>query len=370
MTQSGLNSRFRKIGDGSGQTQEERFYREELQLAFRNRGMPLEALRYPVTPTGLHYLLTHYDIPEVSVDEWQLRIEGLISNPLSLSLEEIKARPAITRAVTMECAGNGRALLTPRSISQPWLVGAIGTAEWTGTPLCGLLAEAGIDDSSAAEILFTGLDRGVQGEQVQYYQRSLSLKEASKEEVLLVYDMNGAPLQPQHGFPLRLIVPGWYGMTSVKWLSHIEAIAEPFEGYQMTSYRYSQSVDDLGEPVNAIRVRSLMVPPGIPDFLTRTRLVDAGKVVLTGRAWAGNLQVARVEVSIDGGRTWSDGELGEQGASFAWRAWSFEWQARPGKQVLCVRATDAEGNVQPTDQPWNYRGMGNNMIQRVDVIVE
>jgi DMSO/TMAO reductase YedYZ molybdopterin-dependent catalytic subunit len=369
MTQVHENSMFKTVGDGSGLEKDRRFHKEELQLAFRNRGMPLEALRYPITPTGMHYLLIHFDIPYVALEDWRLVIGGLVSNPISLSLEEIKERPAVRMPVTMECAGNGRALLSPRSISQPWLVEAIGTAEWKGTQLRGILEDAGVSDN-AAEILFTGLDRGIQGEEVQYYQRSLSLEDATREEVLLAYEMNGAPLEPQHGYPLRLVVPGWYGMTSVKWLDRIEAIAEPFQGYQMDSYRYRQGVDETGEPVTEIQVRSLMIPPGIPDFLTRTRVVEAGEVTLSGRAWAGRLGVSRVEVSADGGRTWSDGELGQQVGPFAWRSWSFGWQAEPGQHTLCVRATDTEGNMQPVDQPWNFQGMGNNMIHRVDVIVD
>ena len=174
-------------------------------------------MRYPITPTGLHYLLVHYDIPYVDTGQWRLNLRGLVSNPMSLTLDEIISRPAVTMPVTMECAGNGRALLSPRPVSQPWLVEAIGTAEWIGTPLRGVLEDMGIADD-AVELLFTGLDRGVQGDEVQYYQRSLSIADASREEVLLAWAMNGQPLQPQHGYPLRLIVPGWYGMTSVKWL--------------------------------------------------------------------------------------------------------------------------------------------------------
>ena len=240
------------------------FTPEELQLAFRNRGMPLEALRYPITPTGMHYLLTHFDVPEVDVAAWQLRVGGLVSQELTLDLDAIRARPATTLAVTMECAGNGRALLTPRPISQPWMLEAVGTAEWTGTPLRGVLEEAGIADG-AVEVVFTGLDRGVQGEEVQSYQRSLTVEEATRPEVLLAYEMNGAPLEPQHGYPLRLLVPGWYGMTSVKWLDRIELVAEPFNGYQMGgAYTYRQTRDEPGVPVDLIRVRALMVPPGIP----------------------------------------------------------------------------------------------------------
>ncbi len=361
---------FPDVGDGSGFEDTDRVFKEELQLALRNRGMPLEGLRYAVTPTGMHYLLVHYDIPEVNVRDWRLNVGGLVSRPLSLALEDIRKRPARTIAVTMECAGNGRALFAPRRISQPWLVEAIGTAEWTGTPLRGLLEEAGVR-RDAADIVFTALDRGVEGGEVQTYQRSLTLSEAMREEVLLAYEMNGAPLQPQHGYPLRLVVPGWYGMTSVKWLERVEAVAEPFQGYQMARvYRYSQTADGPGEAVTLIRVRALMIPPGIPDFLTRTRLVQAGAVTLAGKAWAGRLGVSRVEVSVDGGATWSDAKLAEQVSPYAWRAWTFPWNAKRGTHTLCVRATDSEGNVQPVEQEWNFGGYGNNSIQRVTVIVE
>ena len=189
--------------------------------------------------------------------------------------------------------------------------------------------------------------------------------------MLLAYEMNGETLQPQHGYPLRLIVPDWYGMTSVKWLDRIEAIAQPFEGYQMTqAYRNAQDADGPGEPVTLIKVRALMIPPGIPDFLTRTRLVEAGPATLEGRAWAGRSDVSRVEVSVDGGSTWSDAQLEERASPHAWRGWSFRWEAISGMHTLCVRATDTEGSLQPVTQSWNFQGMGNNMVQRVDVVVE
>ncbi len=196
---------------------------DELQLAVRNHSLPLEALRYPITPIGLHYLLIHFDIPRVEASDWRLAIGGHVRRPLMLTLDEIKRRPAVTRAVTLECAGNGRANLSPRPLSQPWLFEAVGTAEWTGTPLRPLLEEAEALDG-AVEVVFTGLDRGVQGGVEQQYERSLSVAEASREEILLAYAINGQPLPPQHGFPLRLVVPGWYGMTHVKWLRSITLV--------------------------------------------------------------------------------------------------------------------------------------------------
>jgi DMSO/TMAO reductase YedYZ molybdopterin-dependent catalytic subunit len=340
---------------------------EELALAGRNRGMPLEALRYDITPTGLHYLLVHFDIPAVDATTWRLRLDGLVDRPLELKLEDLRSRPRRTVPVTLECAGNGRARLQPRPLSNPWLLEAIGTAEWTGTPLGPLLDEAGVRDD-AVELVFTGHDRGVQGGVEHDYQRSLALAEARRPEVLLVDEMNGEPLQPQHGAPVRLLVPGWYGMTSVKWLRRIEAVAEPFEGYQQASaYHFRQSADDPGTPVSRIRVRALMAPPGIPDFFTRRRLVDAGPVTLRGRAWGGRAPIRRVEVGVDD--AWADATLEQPLGDWAWRGWSFEWDAAPGEHELTCRATDAAGEIQPLEPPWNYQGMGNNGVQRIGVTV-
>jgi DMSO/TMAO reductase YedYZ molybdopterin-dependent catalytic subunit len=340
---------------------------EELALAARNHGMPLEGMRYDITPIGMHYLLIHFDVPAVEAETWQLRIDGRVAQALQLTLDDIRSRPAVTMPVTMECAGNGRARLEPRPISQPWLNEAIGTAEWTGTPLAALLEEAEVEPD-AVELVFTGADRGVQGDVEHDYQRSLSVSEAMRPEVMLAYQMNGRPLEPQHGFPLRLLVPGWYGMTSVKWLTRIEAVAEPFEGFQQAdAYRYQQTEEDPGERVDRIRVRALMIPPGIPNFLTRTRTVQRGRVRLHGRTWSGTAPVTRVEVGIDG--IWQEAKLKGPLGEWAWRGWWFEWDAMPGEHVISCRATDAEGNTQPTEQPWNIQGLGNNLVQEIQVTV-
>ena len=343
---------------------------EELQLAARNHGMPLEALRFDVTPIGLHYLLTHYDIPVVDPSSWRLEVDGEVARPLALTLGELRARPARELAVTMECAGNGRVHVEPHVVSQPWLLEAVGTARWRGTPLAALLEEAGMGDD-AAEVLFTGLDRGVEGEEEQSYARSVPLAEALRADVLLAYEVNGVPLPPQHGFPLRLLVPGWYGMTSVKWLSRITVLTSPFDGYQQRhSYRLRQEEDEMGTPLSRIQVRALMAPPGIPEFLTRARVVQAGPVELEGRAWSGEAEVAGVGVSIDGGVSWAEAELGPAALGrWAWRRWSFAWDARPGAYEVCCRARDEHGNVQALEPSWNLGGYANNAVQRVPVTV-
>ncbi len=342
---------------------------DELQLAARNHGMPLEALRHETTPAGLHYLLVHYDIPVVDPAAWRLTVGGRTERALELSLEDLRARPAVTAPVTMECAGNGRARLDPRPVSQPWLAEAIGTAEWTGTPLAPLLAEAGLLDD-AREVVFTGLDRGVEGGAEQVYERSLELADAQRDDVLLAYAMGGAPLPPQHGFPLRLVVPGWYGMTAVKWLDRITVVAEPFAGYQQaTAYRMRQDPDEAGTPITRIEPRSLITPPGIPDFMTRRRHLPVGDVRLEGRAWSGWGPIERVEVSADGGATWDRALVGDPPGPAAWAPWSFEWEAKAGDHVLSARATDATGRSQPDAPRWNVGGYSNNAIQRMPVSV-
>jgi DMSO/TMAO reductase YedYZ molybdopterin-dependent catalytic subunit len=342
---------------------------EELQLAARNHGMPLEALQHDLTPVGLHYLLVHYDIPVVDQDGWCLTVAGRVRRQLELSLEDLRARPAVTQVVTMECAGNGRARLTPRPISQPWLLEAVGNAEWTGVRLAELLDEAGLADD-AVELVFTGLDRGVEGGIEQSYERSLTISEARREEVVLAYAFNGLPLPPQHGFPVRLLVPGWYGMASVKWLARITAVAEPFTGYQQArAYRFRQQPDEVGKPVDRIAVRSLMVPPGIPDFLTRRRFLQPGPCTLTGRAWSGHGPITSVDVSTDGGGSWHAAEVGPSAGTYGWHAWTWTWEARSGEHELCSRATDSAGNIQPLTPAWNVGGYAVNAVQRVPALV-
>ena len=340
---------------------------EEVLLAFRNRGMPLEGMRYDITPTGLHYLLIHWDIPDADASTWRLAIDGAVDKPLELSMDDLRARPRVTHAVTMECAGNGRAQFSPRPIGQPWLHEAIGTAEWTGAPLRDVLDDAGVKPD-AVELVFTGADSGYQGDVLQDYQRSLTVADATRAEVLLAYEMNGRPLEPQHGFPLRLLVPGWYGMTSVKWLVRIEAVTKPFDGYQQSvAYRLQQNDDDPGTLVTRIMPRALMIPPGITDYPARRRFLGPGRVVLRGRAWSGRAPVDRVKVAVDG--AWSDATLEKPVGEFAWRGWSFAWDASPGEHELACRASDAAGNAQPLDQSWSLGGFANNLVQRVNVTV-
>src|SRR5512145_679347 len=342
-----------------------RFTAEEVGLAARNRGMPLEALRYDVTPAGLHYLLIHFDIPVAEESAWRLELHGLFNERTSLALDDIRRLPAKTLRVTMECAGNGRAQMSPRYPSVPWIEEGVSTAEWTGVALADLLPTL---RPEATELVFHGADRGVDGGVEHHFGRSLSRQEALRGDVIVAYAMNGAPLPPQHGAPLRLVVPGWYGMASVKWLRSIEAIAAPFEGLQQArSYHFRRTPDEKGEPCTLMRVNSLMAPPGIPDFYTRRRIVEAGPVAIVGRAWSGAAPIERVEFGIDG--AWSRADVAPGRRAHCWQEWNFLWQAAPGEHNLACRATDAVGNTQPLEPPWDLAGFGNNGVQRIRVAV-
>ena len=308
-------------------TTEPTITRDELQLATRNHGFPLEMLRHDITPVGLHYLLVHYDVPDVHPDAWALEVRGAVDAPVFLGLEDLRRRPSTSVTMTMECAGNGRALLTERPISQPWLVEAVGTATWTGVPVADLLDEAGADDS-AVDVLFTGADRGVEGGEAQSYARAVPIEECRRDDVMLAYEMNGVPLPPQHGFPLRLVVPGWYGMANVKWLTSIEvldrAVSRLPAGHGVPVPRPTPMI--RAEPVTRVAPRSLMMPPGVPDFLTRRRFLPAEPVELMGRTWSGRVP-GRRRRGLDRRRD----DVGAMPSSvptasrYEWRRWTLRW---------------------------------------------
>jgi DMSO/TMAO reductase YedYZ molybdopterin-dependent catalytic subunit len=239
---------------------------------------------------------------------------------------------------------------------------------WTGTPLRGLLVEAGYDDR-AVEVVFTGADHGVERGVEQDYARSLSIGEALRDDVLVAYAVNDVPLPPQHGFPLRLVVPGWYGMAHVKWLRSVEVVDHRFDGFQMSAYRLRASADDPGEPLTRMEPRALVSPPGWPDFMSRARFAHAGPLTVEGRAWSGWAPVDHVEVTFDGGRTWQPAALDPERGRWAWRRWSTDWVATPGRHILSARAADATGRRQAERPDWNRGGFAGSLGQQVEVHV-
>jgi DMSO/TMAO reductase YedYZ molybdopterin-dependent catalytic subunit len=331
-----------------------------------NAETPLSALDQPLTPADLFYVRNHFDVPELDAGRFRLRIGGLVRRPLELSLEELRRFPERAVTATLECAGNGRALMRPAPRGTPWVFGAVSTATFTGTPLGGPLEEAGLLPE-AVELLFAGADGGevAPGRAVRF-ERSLRRTAAGREDVLLAWAMNGEPLAPDHGHPLRLVVPGWYGVASVKWLVEIAALEEPFTGYyQREKYVYEgePGVPD-GEPVTSMRVRSVIARPADGEE------VRSGAVEMAGTAWSGKARVVRVAVSADGGVTWAPARLGRAASEYGVVPWTLVWNPPgPGDYELLARATDAAGNTQPLEPRWNAHGYGNNVAQRVRVRV-
>ncbi|MCM8749218.1 sulfite oxidase [Thermomicrobiaceae bacterium CFH 74404] len=332
-----------------------------------NAETPPDALAEPLTPAELFYVRNHFAVPRIDPHAWRLRVEGAVERALELSLEDVQQLPSRTITVTLECAGNGRTLLTPTPGGTPWRLGAVGTARFTGAPLSLLLDRAGLRPE-AVELLFVGADQGeVEPGRVEPFARSLPVEEARGPDVLLAWAMNDEPLTADHGFPVRLVVPGWYGMASVKWLARIVALEQAFEGYfQREHYRYVQSDDPVEDapPVTRARVRSLIVRPADGARL------PLAPVEFSGIAWSGYGPVTRVEVSIDGGASWAAAELGADQGLYAARPWSFRWHPpQPGRYTVLARATDALGNSQPLSPQWNRQGYGNNACQAIQVVV-
>jgi DMSO/TMAO reductase YedYZ molybdopterin-dependent catalytic subunit len=332
-----------------------------------NEETPLRALAEPLTPTADFYQRTNFLVPEIDPETWTLAVHGAVRQPLALGLDELRRMPARTVTMTMECAGNGRTRMTPVPPGHPWELGAVSTARFTGVPLRDVLERAGVD-RNAVEVAFAGADAGVTETGLPArFERSLPLDRAMDPDVLLAWEMNGEPLPPPHGFPLRLVVPGWYGVASVKWLAEIRVLDAPFDGFFQAEryiYRGEAGVVD-GTPVTRMRVRALIAQPGDGE-----RLPAGAATEIRGTAWSGEAPVRRVEVSVDGGATWQDARLGESESPYAAVPWSLAWTPpHAGRHLLLARATDDAGNVQPLEPVWNELGYGNNVVQRVEVEV-
>lgn len=332
-----------------------------------NAETPLPSLRARLTPVPEFYVRNHFEVPDLDLGSWRLRVGGAVARPLSLSLPELQAMETRTRIVTLECAGNGRIGMRPRVPGVPWGHGAVGIAEFTGTPLQAVLERAALQ-ADGTEILFEGADGGAlpNGHQGGYA-RSLSVEAAVATEPLLAWEMNGEPLTPAHGRPLRLVVPGWYGMASVKWLERITALTEPFDGFfQRDHYRYvGEAGVPPGAPVERIRVRALITDPDAGASLQR------GPIAVAGIAWTSGEGIRSVEVSMDGGATWHPSRLGAQESPFAPVRWEFDWRpATLGSHDLVARACDTSGCRQPLESVWNEGGYGNHSVHRIRVHVD
>lgn len=318
-----------------------------------------------ITPNERFYVRNHYDVPRIDPTAWYLSVGGLVRHRLALSLADLRRLPSRSVIVTLECAGNGRALLDPPVAGRQWQLGAVSTAEWTGVPLVEVLDRAGVE-AAAREIVVRGADRGPThgGSESVHFERSLPVDSTRDPDVLLAYAMNGEPLPANHGAPLRLVVPGWYGMASVKWLTHIDATNRPFTGYFQRD-RYVIASADAGrtatEPLRQTRVRSLITEPERGD-VTRQ-----GEMTIRGYAWSGRGQVTHVDV--DAGHGWHTALLLDERLPHAWRRWELITRVSAGRVILRARASDASGDTQPEQAPWNHLGYANNAVHRVPIEV-
>jgi DMSO/TMAO reductase YedYZ molybdopterin-dependent catalytic subunit len=330
-----------------------------------NAETPLSALAHVPTPAQLFYVRSNFAIPRLSLADWRLTVAGAVTTPRTFSFDELERFPRHDALVLLECAGNGRRRMVPVPSGVGWDLGAVSCAVFRGIRLSDVLAACNPSDK-AVEVLFVGADVGeVSPGRVIAFERSLPIERALDPAVLLASEMNGAPLTPEHGYPMRVLVPRWYAVSSVKWITEIRVLEQPFTGHFQTEryvYLGDASVPD-GTPVREMRVRALIAQP--EDSAT----VSRGDVVVRGIAWSGAGRIAMVEVSTDNGTSWQAGSLTEPRTQGAPVLWSFVWKATPGVYTILARATDAAGNTQPLDSVYNNLGYGNNLVQRIRVTV-
>jgi len=318
-----------------------------------NLEMPFSSLDQFITPTESFYVRTHFPIPAIDKDAWWLRVEGEVEKPFAINYEQLLKLESRTIPVTLECAGNNRNFLEPKVKGVQWGLGAVGTAEWTGVPLSILLDRAEVK-TEAREVILEGADGGVLEDPKRppgkmEFARSIPLAKA-RDDVLLAYKMNGNELPPQHGFPVRAIVPGWYAMASVKWLQRIVVTNKPFTGYYQTmDYAYWKRRGDLAElaPLTEMQIKTEIARPAQGEVVPAD-----SDVRVHGAAWTSNDEVTKVEISTDGGGSWKEANLIGKAIPNAWRLWEFEWltPSKPGKETLVARATDSHGRTQPVER--------------------
>lgn len=337
------------------------------------------ALAPAITPEDAHYVRSNFDVPSIAPAGYALTLDGAVTASRRVTLAELATLPWHEHVVTMECAGNDRLGLRPLPAGEPWASGAVATARWGGVRLADVLALAGVRPE-AIEVVATGADAGPRDDAIPSdhdghgrddpargpavrFARSLPLDVARHPDTLLALHMNGAPLRPAHGAPVRLVVPGWYGMANVKWLQALTLVTAPFTGY-FQQRRYVYDTAEGVTPVTRMRVKSLITSPTAGD------VVPPGPLIVQGWAWSGNGPVTRVEVNVGGGDAWHDAMLGPPAGAHAWTPFTCVIDpAHAGRLVLASRATDASGAVQPAQVPWNRLGYGNNAVRPVVVEV-
>jgi DMSO/TMAO reductase YedYZ molybdopterin-dependent catalytic subunit len=330
--------------------------------------MPIDGFQEWITPTDRFFVRCHTYFPErANLSDWRLKVDGLVNQPLTLTMDDLKKLPRVELVGVLECAGNGRSFYQPRVAGTQWAFGSVGNGRWAGVRFRDVLQKAGLKES-AKEILLDGSDSPLGS--MPKFQRTIPVQKALDPDTLLAYDMNGQPLPHEHGYPLRLIAPGWAGDSWVKWLHHIEVLDHDFEGFWMkTAYRHPAHHVEPGAavaaseliPVTDLNVKSVIATPG--------SWVRPGRVRISGTAWSNSSPVTRVDISVDGGKTWKAAKLGKDQSRYAWRLWELGWEAPAGRYTLMARATNAAGRSQPLTEEWNPSGYLWNVAQPVEVEV-
>jgi sulfite oxidase len=331
--------------------------------------MPLSGFNQWITPIDQFFVRTHTYTPEPpNIGEWRLKLDGVVNQPLMLTMDDLKKMRRVEMVAVVECAGNGRSFYHPRVAGTQWAFGSVGNGRWAGVRFRDVLEKAGLKDS-AQQILFDGAD--VPLGKMPDFQRTIPVKKALHPDTLLAYEMNGQALPLEHGFPLRVIVPGWASDSWVKWLDHVEVLDHEFEGFWMkTAYRHPTHPVEPGAtvdpkemvPVTDLNVKSVIATPAAGS-------IKPGRTRISGTAWSNTSPVTRVDVSVDGGNTWKPAKLGKNKSQYAWRLWQLDWQPAAGKYTLLARATNEAGQTQPMEQQWNPSGYLWNAVQRVNVEV-
>ncbi len=335
--------------------------------------MPLSGFSDYITPIEHFFVRTHVCVPKVNLDSWRLRVDGEVAMPLTLTMEDLRKLPPAELVSVVECAGNGRAFYEPPVPGLQWGNGAVGNGRWRGVRLADVLKRAGVKDSAKA-ILFDGAD--VPLGTMPDFQRSIPVKKALDRNTIVAYEMNGEPLAAKHGFPLRVVAPGWASDSWVKWLTSIRVLDKEHDGFWMKgAYRHPGKPIAPGtavpaeqmQPVTSLRVKSAIASP-----LDGGQAVVGKPLTIRGVAWSGDAgPIIAVGVSIDGGRTWRPAALRQdQRTQFGWRRWDFNWTPpQEAYYTILARAHDAAGNTQPMDQEWNPSGYLWNVVPRVGVDV-
>jgi sulfite oxidase len=331
---------------------------------------PVEYFNTWLTPVNHFFVRNHMHEPsELTADDWRLTIGGEVEKPLTLTLAEVSKLETHAVVNTLECAGNGRSLQRPQVPGIQWGKGAVSTARFSGPRLRDVLQRAGVK-ANGKHVMFRGLDE-VPGK-VPPFIRSIPIDKALDSDTLIATHMNGAPLARHHGFPARALVPGWIGAASCKWVTEIKILKSEFVGNFMSpGYRLpNQPVKpgDVVKPedthvVTGLNVKSVISGPSDGGTL------KSGRVVVHGAAWAGEADVVKVEISTDGGATWSVAKLGHEQAHYAWRLWNYEWNAKGGEYTILSRATDSQGRIQPDAPVWNPSGYLYNAVDQVKIHV-